>query len=111
MELFNVDEILQVTRQITIHGETYNVVDQSVELMLSNIQLQKAVENKEDEEAIVNRIIKSISESIPECPVEKIKRLPFRALVAIIDFVNASDKEVVEGSKEEVTEEGKPEKK
>lgn len=109
MELFNVDEILQVTRQITIGGETYNVVDQSVEQMLTNIQLQKAVEGKEDETTIVNRIVQAIQESIPDCPIEKIKRLPFRALIAIIEFVNASDKEVVDNSVEEKGD--KPEKK
>lgn len=117
MELLNLDSLLTVSRQITLNGVDYNVVEQSVEQMIIGLQVQKQIDKNPDgtfdDEETMKRILESVSSMIPNCPKEQIKRLPMRAIYAIFEFVNASDKEAVNSSKVEQLkdESDEPEKK
>lgn len=110
MELLNLDDILVAKRQIEIGGKAYDVADQSVGQMISQLQLQKQLENQGDEVVLMNQIVESVQQIIPDCPAETINKLPMRGINAIFEFANASDKEVIENSSEENSE-GEPVKK
>ena len=110
MELLNLDSIMKVQRQIVIGGVNYDILDQSVGQMITTLQMQKILEKENNEAEVMNQVVVSIQEIIPACPEKIIRSLPMRAINAIFEFANASDKDVVENSKDE-TEDGEAEKK
>lgn len=107
MELLNLDEILKAERAICISGVDYEVCDQSIGQMITTMQVKKLLESEDDELKIMDQVVKTVKEIIPKCPEEVIRTLPMRAVNAIFEFANASDKEVVESSEKETDEDGK----
>lgn len=100
-KLLNIDDILQTERVIVLQGKEYKIVDQSIGQMIEAIQLSESLKSEANELTIANQIVKTVETIIPDCPKKVIHSLPMNALNAILEFANASAKEVAERSADE----------
>lgn len=98
MELLNLDELVAPQREVRLGGKNYQVAEQSVGQMLEAIRLEKAYENQDNPEELLLAMQGVIAEMLPDLPEKEIRKLSFRQMTAIIEFCNATDQEVIEGS-------------
>lgn len=98
MELLNLDSLVGPKRQIGLGGKTYNIAEQSVGQMIEAIRMEKAIKEADDPEMFLTSMKNVVREILPDMPEFEVNRLSFRQINAIIEFSNASDKEVIEGS-------------
>lgn len=92
MDLLNLDELTGVERQITIRGVNYSVVERSIGVLLDAIKMSKAAakrrNGKQDEEAFLNDMIKTLRTILPECPEEVVRGLTMPQMVTVLEFCN-----------------------
>lgn len=102
MKLLNLDELVEVRREVTIGGVSYKVVDQTVGQMIDALQMAKSLDdNRENTEFLLSTMISTAQRLLPDCPREVIERLKMKQLAALIEFASASDEEAVERSEVE----------
>lgn len=114
MKLLNLDELVEINREVTLLGENYRVAEQSVGMMLTAMKAAEDAKNGTgDEMDMFREMVKTTKNILPTCPTEIIEKMTIRQMAAVVDFATASDTEVVastEASEDEVSsDEGKPE--
>lgn len=92
MDLLNLDELIDVERQVTIRGVNYPVVERSIGVLLDSIKVAKQAaarrKGKQDEEAFLSDMIKTLRTIMPECPEEVVRGLSMPQMVAVLEFCN-----------------------
>ena len=101
MELLNLDEIVVVSRQVTLKGEKYNLATRSVGQMISSLQNAKQYEqmDADSEESIAKffaSMVDTAQQILPDCPKEVLETMDMNQLNRLIEFANASDQDVVD---------------
>ena len=105
MELLNLDELIDVKRQVTIGGMSYDVADQTVGEMVEALRTAKTVQdNADDGEVMLSAMVSTAKRLIPDCPKDQIDRMTMRQLAALIEFASASDEQVAAEAEVEVVE-------
>ncbi len=107
--ILNIDELITVKRQLTLRGETYDIVEQSVGLMLDSINAIKQADKrrggkKMDEEEYLGRMLKTLQTIIPECPEHVLRGLTVGQMVAILNFCNEDPNKQAAEAQAEATE-------
>jgi len=92
-KLLNIDELTQQELAIKIGGVEYSVVERSVQQVLTAIKAEKELKDA-DEATKLEKFVQMLNESIPDCPKEKLLRLPMATLNQIFEFI--SDTETVQ---------------
>lgn len=91
MDLLNLDDLVEIERQVTIRGVQYPVVERSVGLLLDSIVVAKQAalrKNKPNEQVFFENMIKTIRTILPECPEEIVRGLTMPQMVAVLEFCN-----------------------
>ncbi|MET2951342.1 hypothetical protein ABXV18_24980 [Vibrio owensii] len=95
MELFNLDDLVQVNRTVQLFGKTYDVADRTVGQMINAIKMASKSEQADPEE-ILGEMIETAHCIIPDCPIENIKRLNMNQLTALIEYASQPDSKFAE---------------
>ncbi|CDT52546.1 conserved hypothetical protein [Vibrio coralliirubri] len=107
MELFNLDELAKVKRTVVLFGNTYDVAERTVGQMVNALRVAKKAEVASPDE-ILEEMLDTAHNIIPDCPMDNIKRLNMRQLTALIQYASKPDEQVI-AEKEAEEEQGKSE--
>ena len=107
--ILNIDELTSVRRQLTLRGETYDIVEQSVGLMLDSLNAIKQADKrrggkKMDEEEYLNRMLTTLKTIVPECPEHVLRGLTMVQMIAILNFCNQDPNEQAAQAQAEASE-------
>ena len=107
--ILNIDELVTVKRQLTLRGETYDIVEQSVGLMLDSINAIKQADKrrggkKMDEAESLERMLKTLQTLVPECPEHVLRGLTMVQMIAILNFCNQDPNRQAEEAQAEASE-------
>lgn len=98
IKLLNLDDIVQVEREIRIGGVNYPVAEQTVGQMLSAIKAANSTEEDQtDPEYVLSTMLKHVQEVLPTCPEATLRGLGISGITAILEFVQTP----VSGDEEE----------
>jgi hypothetical protein len=91
MKILNVDQYTSARRQISFAGQTYAVEEPTLQEFIDNLKAAEDLEKSEKKEESLadsfEQAIKSIKQSIPSLPEEKIRGLKVSAITAILQFI------------------------
>lgn len=97
MKLLNIDDLVKPTRAIVIGGYEHQIAEQSVGQLIESAKLSASQKVEGDETvARFEGFVKSVSTLIPTCPEHVIRGLTIKQMMAIVDFANKPDEEVVQ---------------
>lgn len=106
MDLLNLDELTNVDRFVTLRGKRYAVTDRSVGQMLESVVMAKRAGTHTEEE-FLESMISTVKSVIPDCPVESIRSMNLRQMVALLEFVNQDPAQLVAQAEEDAKATGK----
>lgn len=106
MELLNLDELTTVDRFVTLRGKRYAVNDRSVGQMLESVVMAKRAGTHTEEE-FLESMISTVQSVIPDCPVDTIRSMNLRQMVALLEFVNQDPSALVAQAEAQAQSEGK----
>lgn len=112
MDLLNLDDLQVVSRQVKLGGRTYPLREQSVGGMIQALRLTQAGKlTEKNAAAVFEQMLEVAGTLVPDAPKGVLSGMSFAQIKALLEFANASDKEVVESaegdSKEAADNEGK----
>ncbi len=110
MELLNLDALAnEVERSVKIGGQTYAIREQTVGMVINAIEVtQELAKRSKKGEAVDESMFIATTNAAKACvdaPASVVDSMSIAQLTALLEYANASDSEVVEGSGEEGSEE------
>lgn len=90
MKILNIDALVKTTRQVTLHGVTYDVEEIGVQQFIDNLKAAERLEaggTKQSMSEAFQEAVESIKESIPSMPDEVLGKLKLPAALAILSFI------------------------
>lgn len=100
-DLLNLDELLEIEREVTIRGVNYPIVERSVGVMLDSLKIAKRQGSsrggkKVSEEEFFQDMLKTLKTIIPDAPDEVLRGLTMRQMVAVLEFCNQNPEDLAE---------------
>ena len=92
MELFNLDELVTASRHVQLFGNRYAISDRTVGQMISALKIAESAETASPE-YVLEQMIETAHQIIPDCPMDYIQRLNLNQLQALIKFASESDED------------------
>lgn len=103
MKTLNLDSLAKTERTLTLGGETYPVIEMTVENFIQTTRQAQKLE-EEGKTTFADQIeatVEMISRSVPKCPVEKLRALSIDQLITVSKFLRGEfDGETVAGQKD-----------
>ena len=106
MKLFNLDELVTKKRSVRLFGCEYVIAERTVGQMISALKMVES-EGSDEPEIILEQLIETAQNILPDCPREHIERLNMKQIQALIQFASESDEMTEESAQEENEIEGK----
>lgn len=89
-KFLNLDDLVEVEKEIQLGGITYPIVERSLGQVLKAIEASKKAEKNGDDENFI-LTIDFIQEAIPSCPRKELMKMPIASLQKLMVFINENE--------------------